>query len=140
MDQLNADEVAALPGAYLGTLTRMGERIASVDARLTAEVAAIKEDTSRIRTGQHDINNTLMRSIAAEQECAFGLKQLTAQLTSHTEQLTSLAASVRELATVKAQAEGAWFVAGKVLLWLIGLGASLGTAFAVVSNFMKYAK
>lgn len=48
----------------LNALTRMGERVAALEARSTTEIAALKKDTEVIRSSMHDIGNTLQQFIA----------------------------------------------------------------------------
>lgn len=44
-------------------MTRMGERVAALEARSGAEIAALKADTAMIRSQGHELNNRLQEVI-----------------------------------------------------------------------------
>ena len=50
-------------GGLLNTLTRMGERLAALEARNGAEIDALKRDTEAIRDQGHKLRNELQEFI-----------------------------------------------------------------------------
>lgn len=127
LPDLASDQV---PSSLVVPLTRMGERVAALEARATSEIAALKKDTEIIRTAIHDINNNQQRIFAAEQQCANGLATLVEKMTSHAEQIASIAKSIHEFGALRVHAEGAWWAAGKIALVL---STTLGTIAASVT-------
>lgn len=130
MPPFSEDDVAVqIPAALIAPLTRMGERVAALEARATTEIASLKRDTEVIRAAIHDINNNQQRFVAAEQQCASGLALLTEKMAGHTDQIAAIATSIHEFATARSRAEGAWWATGKIAIvastCLSGLAAAV---------------
>jgi len=86
------------------TIVALAERMAVVETK----IGTLKEDTAVIRSTQHDTNNRMQEFVAAERMCASNLASLITSQTTTNTQLQQLAATVRELTLVRAEAEGGW--------------------------------
>jgi len=49
---------------FASAVSRLGERVAALEARASAEIAALKDDTAHIRHTQHEVANTIQGFIA----------------------------------------------------------------------------
>jgi hypothetical protein len=138
IDQLSPEDAHVIPSAMLAPLTRMGERLAGLEARATVEIAALKQDTQVIRSSMHDTNNNMQLFVAAERQCASSLATLSVQMQTHTEALTSLAKQVTDLHIARSQAQGAWWATGKIALILATCLSGIAAAITFVLSLAPH--
>lgn len=137
MDQLTPEESHLIPAFLVGPMTRMGERVAASEARFTAEISALKEDTRTIRHAVHSINNALHVAGIAERQSAIEIAKLsekvgssaellTSKMAATAEQLDSLATKVDVLTVAKNHVEGGWWAMVKGAAILTGIASAAG--------------
>jgi hypothetical protein len=125
-DSLSA--VSGDHGSVLVQMSRMGERVAGLEARMEA----LKGDTETTRSSIHAINGELQKIVIVEEGCRQSLLHLTTQVTMLVQAAPALAAGVqtfeamrkdlsdilsRQVAKTNAQTH-----AQRLLPWLIALG------------------
>lgn len=109
-----ADDISAL-----APLTRMGERVASSEAK----IEALREDTRTIRSSIHTINGEIQKMVILEERCAASLKSIEDQNRQQNQ-------DIRTLLTAQQKADGAiWAtarIASVVVTLLAGLAVIVG--------------
>lgn len=73
---MSDNPVDQLPGSSVNLLSRMGERV----ARLEATQEALKGDTTNIRSSIHSINGELQKVVITQERSLTGLNALTAEV------------------------------------------------------------
>lgn len=131
------DAAGVIPSTMANQLTRIGERVAQLDGRVTSDIAALKQDTQSIRAAMHDQNNTMQRFVAAEMQCAAGLATLTERVTQLAAQITPLAASVADLGAARHRVEGGWIAFAKMIGAIGFIGSGIGAAVTVMVYLLK---
>lgn len=150
MEQLSSDELKAIP-VLVGPLSRMGERVAGLEGRLTTAVGGMQESIAVIRKAQHDTANHIQGILLAEQRCAAGLEFLSKELLAHKESVASQAAllttqiavmggDIKTILTDRARVEGGWWAFLKICLVIGFVTSGMGAAIGIIISFANNPK
>jgi len=133
---------AATAAAALNQASRMGERLAALEAASVTRMAGFSEDLRVVRQNLHDIRGQMQISMAAEQRCISSLavieriqsEQDTAarhRSAEHAAQIDKIMAALERIAADRARAEGAWWFATKAAA---AIAALLGAGWWAITH------
>lgn len=120
----------------------IGERVASLEARLNAEIALRESDMSSIRTSMHEIRSAVQASVAAEYKFALGISELGSKYDSMlikydsmSKMVEAISKDIRELSDDRHKVIGGWRMVLAVG-GILGIAGSMVVSVVTVLKFM----
>lgn len=123
------------------TLALIGERLASLEARLTAETslragleARLENDMSSIRNSMHEIRQNQQASVAAEHQCSLGLATLGDKYETISRLIETMSRDIRDISEARYKMLGGWAAIIRTFA-AIGVISSLAAAIVAVLTY-----